>query len=166
MWFYIAVPSLMTLKECRGCKSLFTFVTSIVLFSSVFGVHVVNKEAFFQKSLPTQLTNVILLSMRVIHVKSKTSLVLEIFSTYLANWSLSVAFQVLIQGLLSHRDAFVHGVWKEYSSAHLRSTGDGAHIAEEALWVFSVEDQMTFNLLFRWEPFPTGGARMDPKGVD
>lgn len=69
MWFYIAVPSLMTLKECGGCKSLFTFVTSIVLFPSVFGVHVVDKEASFQKSFPTQLADVVLLSMHIIHVK-------------------------------------------------------------------------------------------------
>ena len=90
----------------------------------------------------------------------------EIFSTNLANRSLSVTFQVLIQSPLTHGDAFVDGVWKEYSAAHLRSAGDGADIAEEALWVFSVEDQMTFNLLFSGEPFPTCGTRVDPEGAD
>ena len=104
--------------------------------------------------------------MCVIHVKSETFLMLEIFSTYLANWPLAMAFQVLIQSLLSHGDPFVHGVRKEYSAAHLRPAGDRTYIAVEALWVFSVEEQMTFDLLFGWEPFPTCGARVNPKGVD
>ena len=112
------------------------------------------------------MTNVVLFSMCIIHVKSETFLMLEIFSTYLANWPFSMVFQVLIQSLLSHGDAFVYRVGEEYSSAHLRSAGDGAYIAVEALWVFSVEDQMPFNFLFSWEPFPAGGARVNPKGID